>query len=412
MLQLHSKHHIAVEKRMSSASVVRVCFHVLGTFGNDVRAKRAALALQKAGFQVVVVDIAGESLHPTEEIDGMIVKHMRVHKSFTATRFKRWILLRSAWMFLRSTIYLLRSPSDIYHALDLPALPACYIAACLRRKPVVFDSYELPLSTLSEDEMSQGRRLLQALLAPILKHIIPRCAGVIAVSPPIAEEMSRRYPGTHITIVRNIPPYQAMMKSERLRQQLGLDPQTRIALYQGYLQPDRRLDRLVHAARFLKPGIVLVMMGKGTPETLSLLESLITSEGVAERVKILPPVPYDDLLGWTSSADIGLLIYSPDYSLNVRLCLPNKLFEFLMAGLPVLASPLDAVAEITRTYTVGQLVPSLAPEDIGAAINTMLDDAQELERMHQNALQAAQHCFCWEKEQQQLLHLYDGLRVN
>jgi glycosyltransferase involved in cell wall biosynthesis len=383
-----------------------VCMHILGNFRGDVRARRAAEALSQAGLQVTIVDIGSESSHAIELQDGMVLKHMPVHRSFTTSRFKRRVLLRALWLFLRSSLYLLHTRADCYHALDLPALPACYIAACLHRKPLIFESYELPLSTLSKAEIDMGRRLLQALLAPVLRHIIPLCAGVIAVSPLIAREMSRRYPGANIIVVRNIPPYQAVIKSDLLRQHLRLGPQTHIALYQGHLQPDRGLDRLVRAARYLEPGIMVVIMGKGTPELQEQLCKLIASEEVANRVRILPPVPYEELLNWTASADIGLLLNPPDYALNVRLCLPNKLFEFLMAGLPLLTSQLDAVTDILEAHKIGQVISTLTPEGIGAAINAMLADRQVLEQMRRNALQAAQDQFYWEKEQQQLLRLY------
>jgi glycosyltransferase involved in cell wall biosynthesis len=383
--------------------------HVLGKFSGDVRARRAAAALHQAGMQVTVIDVGSELPVPADMQDGIHVRHMPVHTSFGATRFQRQVLLRALWMFLRSSFYLLRAQADCYHALDLPALPACYIAALVRRKPLIFDSYELPLSTLSPAEMSRGRRILQGLLAPVLKYIIPRCAAVIVVSPPIAEEMRRRYPGANIALVRNIPPFQAVSKSARLHQELGLNSQDRIALYQGHLQPDRELDRLVRAAKYLEPGIKLVMMGKGTPQVLSQLQALIATEGVTERVFILPPVPYDELLSWTASADIGLLVYPPDHILNVRLCLPNQLFEFLMAGLPVLASQLDAVADILNTHQVGRLVTALEPEHLGACINTFLADGQQLAKMSQNALRVAQELFHWEKEQQHLLQLYNGI---
>src|SRR5207253_1284978 len=81
-----------------------------------------------------------------------------------------------------------------------------------------------------------------------------------------------------------------------LHQYLGLEPEVRIALYQGYLQPDRGLDRLVHAAEFLEPNTIIVMMGKAVPTTQAHLEALIASKRVADRVKIIPAVPYAELL--------------------------------------------------------------------------------------------------------------------
>ena len=86
--------------------------------------------------------------------------------------------------------------------------------------------------------------------------------------------------------------------------------------------------------------------------------------------------------------------------------LPNKIFEYMMAGLPFLSSQVDAVAEVINTYDVGQIVSSLVPAEIAAAINAMLEDQAALERMHRNALEAAQHELSWEKEQRKLLRLY------
>ena len=110
-----------------------------------------------------------------------------------------------------------------------------------------------------------------------------------------------------------------------------------------------------------------------------------------------------------SSADIGLTIFDPDYTRSIRYCLPNKLFEYLMVGLPVLTSSLDAIAEFINTYDVGQIVSSHAPTDVAAAINTMLANRTNLARMRRNALEAAENELCWEKESQQLIGLYQKI---
>ncbi len=302
------------------------------------------------------------------------------------------------------------APADVYHALDLPALPACYIAAKLHRKPLIYDAYELPLATHAVAKLSKNRYFLRALLSPLLKVIVPDCAGIITVSPPIVEEFRNYYHCRNVTLIRNIPPYQEVSKSDRLRQYLGLDSHIRIALYQGYLQPDRSLDTLIRAAPFLEQDIVIVMMGEDRVGTQAQLEALIASEGVSDRVKIIPPVPYSELLDWTASADIGLTVYAPDYSKNVQMMLPNKLFEYLMAGLPVLTSSLESIAEIVKDYQVGQVVFSLEPQDLAAAINTMVADRETLACMSCNALKAAQGEFCWEQESSKLIHFYRDIQ--
>ena len=116
---------------------------------------------------------------------------------------------------------------------------------------------------------------------------------------------------------------------------------------------------LVRAGHFLDPNNVIVLMGKG--ESQATLEALIAQEGVEQQVKLLPAVPYAELLTWTASADLGLIIYQA-HSANVPMMLPNKLFEYLMAGVPVLASPLEAVVEIVNAYQVGNIINALDPQ--------------------------------------------------
>ncbi len=388
---------------------IKVCMHIQGTARTEYRFMRNATALAEAGFAVSVVDVEADRSRSVEEyIHGIAMKHIIMPKWFVPTRFKPWFLVKELHLIIIGVIQLLRTETDIYHAYVEKALPACYIAALLRHKPLIFDSPELPLS---EPTVTRWR-MLCALSNNLLAVMMRRCAGVIAVSPPIVEKIRNRYHIPTMTLIRNVPVYREVQKSDRLRQYLGLNPEVRIALYQGSIQPDRGLDKLIYATAFLEPDIVIAMMGKGFRETPSQLKSLITSLGVADRVKIIPPVPYEELLDWTASADIGLIVYTPDYSLNVQWMLPNKLFEFLMAGLPVLASPLDATAEIIRTYDVGRIVPSLAPADIGMAINTLLADRVALARMHRNALDIAKREFYWERESQKLIQLYNTILTN
>jgi glycosyltransferase involved in cell wall biosynthesis len=383
-------------------SSTKVCMHVLEAARDDPRVMREATALVEEGFKVSIVDVEGDCNQPIEEETRCVyMKHIIMPVSFVTTRFTKWTLVRATQLLIRGTLRLIQTPADIYHAHNEAALPACYIASRIRRKPLIFDAHELPL-----DNTSIRWHWLLILFTRLLAVILPRCVGVITVSDPIAQEIRNRYRVPEVSLVRNVPAYRSIPKSDLLRQYLGLGPDVRIALYQGNLQPKRGLDRLIGAAPFLEQNILIVLMGQGPKKTLSQLEALIVSEGVADRVKILPAVPYEELLDWTASADIGLNILPPDYSLSIRWCLPNKLFEYLMAGIPVLTSELEAVVEVIKTYDVGQVVSSLAPADIGAAINNMLADPVALASMRRNALDAAQYVFNWEKEKQQLFRLY------
>jgi glycosyltransferase involved in cell wall biosynthesis len=384
----------------------RVCMHVRGVARTDGRVLREAVALSEAGYAVSIVDVENDIYRPVEEdISDIRMRHIIKPNWLVPVRFKPWRLVRTVQKFLYSTFMLMRMPADIYHAHDENALPACAIAALWHHKPLIFDAHELPLKDLGKTVP----HWLYKVAVRVFALLVQGCAGVITVSDPISQEIRKSYRVPHVSVIRNVPVYRAVSKSDRLRQALNLGPQMHIALYQGNVQPDRGLDVLVHAAKFLEPGIVIVLMGKGVGTTPDRLQALIAAEGVADRVKILGPVPYAELLDWTASADIGLNVLPPHYSLSIRMCLPNKFFEYLMAGLPVLTSPLDAVADIVRTYDVGRVVDSLAPRDVAAAINEILNDHDGLICMRCNALNAAEQELHWGKESQQLIGLYQEI---
>jgi glycosyltransferase involved in cell wall biosynthesis/SAM-dependent methyltransferase len=387
---------------------IKICMHVLAQGRSDaqvLRAMRSSSVLVEGGYAVSLVYVEVErNLPAQQEIDGISMQHLIVPDWHRSRRFEPWFLAVAVKTFILSILRLIRMRADIYHACELTALPACYIVSRLLHKSLIFEAFDLQLPV-------PGTKIAfwRWIGATFYDLLLPRCMGVIVTSPLHAREIGKRYHVPEITLVRNIPKYQAVQKTDRLREHLGLRLHTRIALYHGNIAFDRGLDRLIREARFLEPNIVIIMMGKGVGTTQTELEALILSEGVADRVRIIPPVPYQELFDWAASADIGLIVHKPDFSLNVQTLLPNKLFEYLMAGLPLLTSELGAVTEIVKSYGVGRIVTSVEPGAIAAAINAMMVDAAARGRMRQNALEAAKNDLNWEKESMQLIGLYEDV---
>ncbi|GCF06928.1 glycosyltransferase family 4 protein [Dictyobacter arantiisoli] len=418
MKMLFPIHDSETEAIVQISQPLCICMHVARALQDDVRLRRNAATLAQAGCQVLVVDVQADKPSSLEEnsteIQPYMLQHIALRPNFQQRRFADGYGINALNCFLIATSILLKQAADIYHACEWTALPACFVAALIRRKPLIFEAYELPLEDRPSHALTRGRRFFYIWMRAFLRYVLPRCAAVITVSPPIARELQRKYHMSNVVLIRNIPLYKdkdkdkgsKMSTSERLRIHLDLPAQTRIALYQGNLQPDRGLERLVRAAAYLDPGQVIVLLGQNIGTTRAELEQLIQLQGVQDRVKIISAVPYETLQDWTASANIGLTIIPLDYTRNMKMALPNKLFEYIHAGLPVLSSPLEAVGEILTTYDLGQVVRSMDPADIGTAINAMLNDPPELERISQHARQIARTELCWQKESQQLLQLY------
>lgn len=375
--------------------------HVRTTARKDERVLREARTLVQAGYDVTVVDIESDTTRPQrEDLDGIHLRHIMQPGRFAKSRSIPRKLLSLAQSLRLATRELRAVDADIFHAHDSDALIAIARVAQRQGKPYIFDAHELPLG----QPPASNSRLMTTVGGAAIRRIGRGSAAVITVSPPIARIVHKRYGGPFPVLVRSIPPYKPPMESHRMREVLGLSTTARIAIYQGNFQENRSLDVLVRAARYLDPGHHIVLLGGGGVQRK--LEALIAQEGVADRVHIHPAVPYRELLEWTASADLGLILYRGSYAPNVQYCLPNKLFEYVMAGVPVLCSPLDAVGEIVRDYQVGRVVESIAPEAAGRSISDLLANDQARAAMRANALAAARQDLNWEAEEQHLLSVY------
>lgn len=240
-MELRTPSALQVKDAIVTHSSKKVCLFILRPVCTDYRTLRTITALQEAGYAVSIVDVACERTALRNETkNGVQWHHLVVPQWYSARRFQPLFFLVAIKTVLLSLCSLLRIQVDVYHAVELTALPVCYIAAKLRHKPLIFEAYELHIP-LAETDVAFWRRLGPKFLALLL----PRCARVITTTPFYAEEFRRRFHVRKVSLVRNIPAYRTVQKSDLLRQHLELKESTRIALYQGSLQRNRGLDKLV-----------------------------------------------------------------------------------------------------------------------------------------------------------------------
>jgi len=383
---------------------------------HDARVLKEAKTLAEAGHDVRIIAVLDKDTQPYEERDGFRI--LRVDTSLPGERpvseggrpqspgLWRWLrakissffallhYYRHAWRIVKD------EPGDIYHCHDLDTLPLGYRAKRWHGGRLVYDAHELTT------ELAYISRLERAGWRVLERFLIRRADEVITTGTYRAEYLAKKYWVAAPTVILNCPPRLAAKAHNRaLREKLGLaDDAVPIILYQGGFIQGRGLDNLVLAAAHLDRG-VLVLMGWGPLE--AGLRSLVKKEGLERRVYFTGPVAPDRVVYYGMSASVGVVIVLHT-SLNNYYATPNKLYEYISAGLPVVSSDFPALKEVVEGYGLGYTFDPDEPESIAAAINRVLADDQRYDTMRKNALEAAR-IFNWEIESKKLLDIYQRM---
>jgi glycosyltransferase involved in cell wall biosynthesis len=227
-------------------------------------------------------------------------------------------------------------------------------------------------------------------------YYFARADQVFTVSQGIADRLTAEQRLKRpAKVMRNVPPYAPYP----FRPVSG----ARKLLYHGLIDPARDLDLAVRAAALWTSATKLIIRGPSEGDTAGQLAALAAELGVAGKVAIEPAVPFAEMLARANGADIGYFVYR-DGSPQRRFVLPNKFFEYQMAGLALMISDLPEMAALTLRYDTGVIVGEVTPEAIARAVDSLTDD--QINTCKANALKAAQS-LCWEKEQGVLLETLD-----
>jgi glycosyltransferase involved in cell wall biosynthesis len=270
---------------------------------------------------------------------------------------------------------------------------------------VVYDARDIYLEARNLARMRGPARWVLARAERGWAH---RADRVITVNRAYAEVMAERFGVPLPLIVMNcsyrfFPPEP---RERRFHDVLGLAPDQRVVLYHGGLFPNRGIEELMEAIASV-PSATLVLMGYGVLET-ALRERAVAPES-AGRIHVLPAVRPEELLDWVACADVAAMPIQPS-TLNHRLTTPNKLFEAMAAGVPVVASDLPGMATIVRATGCGVLCDPTDPVAIAAALREILDAGDEDRLAYgRRGLEASHTEYNWEDQVGILLAEYGRL---
>ncbi len=368
----------------------RIVISVINDLVTDQRVHKIAQYLHDKGADVLLV---GRKLPDSLPITRM----------YKVSRMKLWFR-KGPFFFaefnIRLFFFLLFRKMDVLVSNDLDTLLANFLVAKLRRKELVYDTHEYYTGM---PELN-GRPAIRKVWESIEAFIFPRLKRVYTVNSSIANLYTEKY-GNHIEVVRNIP-MAVYRDTWPVREQLELPENKRIVILQGAgINMNRGAEEAIISLKYLNPDVLLLIIGGG--EVYQQLKLLVSSEGLQDRVIFKPKMPYNELMAYTRLADIGLSL-DKDTNINYRYSLPNKLFDYIQAQIPVLCSNLVEVANVVKTWEIGMVSLSHDPEIIASEINNMLNN-EEQRRIWKLNLKKASESLNWEKEKHNLDKIYNDL---
>lgn len=395
----------------------------------DRRILQQIALLESAGWQVnlysplasSVVSPANEQVaaswrSPREAGRNLFKFSYRIFRGILGDRGIAALIKRCAWRVLSgSAQFLDRFHSLALHELKQAPRPQVIIAHDLPMLPMgaklaehfscalIYDSHEFFPGQIMPWWESRAWKNLE-------KKYIAQADTIITVNASIAEVIGRQYGVAPVHVVQNVvdaPP--GLFSSEKmLRASLGLGQEERIILYQGGLSAGRNLHAIVLAMKSVRnDSIRLIFLGDG--EEFVGLKDLVQTERLSRRVIFHPRVDQDSLPFYTSDADIGIIPYVAN-CLNNRLCTPNKLYEFVAFGIPVLGTDLVEVRRILDAYECGCVIDMAQPEKIGAAMDAIFSEPRVLDAWKVNVRVAGQE-LSWQREGVRWLKIF-GSAVN
>ncbi len=391
----------------STAQKKKVCMLITNEVVSDGRVMRAAGALTQ-NYAVEVVgwlrpERRARVLSKTFEtlpfklhlVELWTAKHLPKNALGYAGRYLE-ILVRMLWV--GNSI----KPS-IIHAHEIDALLIGYFLKKITGAKLIYDAHEL----YREQGVWQSRSVVR-MMSRLETYLMRHCDEIIACNRQRADIMYREY-GSPFSpkVIRNLPPFsEPGERDDRLREFVrqrnpGID---RIIVHPGGLM-SRGIELVLSAMAKIPANIALVLLGHEACNVSHKVEQLINRYGVENRVFLHPPVPYVELINCLAAADLGLVIY-PNINRNNYYCASNKIYEFAMCGLPVVAVDFPPCRDILEQYHYGICFAWNDSTALERAITECLGSRQRYKQMRMEALRAARN-ENWDREQLRLLEIYE-----
>lgn len=373
----------------------RIVVSVILDLVTDQRVHKVCNSLQQAGYEVLVIGGKRKRSLPLTP------------RNYKAVRLPLFFQ-KKMWFYAEYNIKLffklLFTRCDILLANDLDVMPANYLASVFKRKPLVYDTHEYFLGM----PQLNGKRLAKQVWTLVEKFTFPKLKYIYTICQSFCDLYYKDY-GKKLWYIRNVPPLhiEETFQFEELKKDIdGRIPRDKhLLLYQGAgINHERGAEELVLSTQFLNPKQYhLLLIGGG--DVFDTLVEMIHTKDLSDRITIIPKVPFEVLRHITRQAHLGLTLDKPN-NINHFYGLPNKIFDYLHSGVPVISSRLIEMERIISKYDVGTFIENHDPKHIAQCIQKAFEDPLRMERWKGNTLQVRTE-LNWENEEKILLQIFE-----
>ncbi len=366
---------------------MRICFLIINPFDYDSRARLICRDIVQAGYELDIITTGGDE---PKTFEGAAVHY--IPQSTRYFRQRRFIEFN-----LKAADIAGRLKPDIVHAVDLDTLWAAVTAAKKSGGKVVYEARELYTELLA----LRKRPVVKWFWRRLEKRFIHKANCVVTINHSIGNELLRRYNIKDPTVVMNVAETPSIDPPINIRQKFNLT-QKFVLIYQGVLRPGQGIDRALRAIKGV-PDTGILFVGDGPYR--ALIDEMTRQLDIEDRVRFAGVVPPEQLPSYTVGADAGLLLMEST-ALNNYLALPQKLFQYIMAGTPPIVTDLPELKRVVEDDDLGLVLKNDNSAEDAKAISDFLQ--KKLARAVQNCHKVKSK-YSWENEGKKLMDIYGEL---
>lgn len=361
--------------------MTKIIVSVTNDISTDQRVEKVCNTLYNAGYEILLIGRRNKNSAP-------------IHRKYKTKRIKT--IFKKSFLFyiefnIKLFIILLFSKKNLLLSNDLDTLLANYLVSRIQRKKIIYDSHEL----FPEIPELVNRPFVKNFWSGLEKIILPKLKNCYTVCKSIADFYDDKYQ-TNFKTIKNLP----IKKEIKTLQFPFTYKNKKIILYQGAINVGRGLELIIETMSFLDT-CILVIIGDG--DILTKLKTEVLSKNLDDKIYFLGRKKPSELQKLTPLADLGISI-EEDLGLNYRYALPNKIFDYIQAEVPILISDLPEMKNVVLEHKVGEIITNREPIKLASQINNMFVED------YSNALKIAKEKLIWEHQEKTLLSIFENAK--